>query len=75
MFERQTPRKSRAHFDFCDPAVFDLVEQRHQPSDLSTKRKVRGGDFFAGLCRNVQPDIYENGWGWARQYWFVSANA
>src|SRR5260370_12358637 len=75
IFERDAPGKSRAHFDFYDLAVFDLVQQRHQPSDLGTKRKVRVGDFFAGLFLNVQPDIYENGRSWAFQNWVAIADA
>jgi hypothetical protein len=74
-FERGAPREPRAHLDFRDLAVFDLVEQRDQPSDFSTKRKVRGGHFFAGLRLNVQPHIYKNGRGRALQNWFTIPDA
>ena len=63
MFERHAPRKSRPHVDFRDLAVFDLVEQRHQSGDFSTKREVGGGYFFARLCLNIQPYVYKNARG------------
>jgi hypothetical protein len=62
-FEHGAPREPRTHFDFCDRAVFDLVEQRHQPSNLGTKRKVCGQDFIAGLSLNIQPNVHKNGRG------------
>lgn len=74
-FERGSPRESRTHFDLCDLAVSDLVEQLHQPTDFRTKRKVCGGHFFAGLCLNVQPDIYKNRRGWALPNWLTVPDA